>query len=147
MASITTYIKEQVNTLLFFIRANRLSIPYFIMWINLISYCVLYKVVYDYFFNDIPIENHVYPDWYLYLESNVRHFFEYSGITLLMLLFDKFERYNWINRMSIICLFLLLSVNTIYLLIGMKADIYFCVTVCLIYFIFVTLAARKLTNR
>jgi len=142
MASITTYIKELANTQLFFVKANIDKLPGVLMWINLISYCSLYKITYDYFFNHIPVHMASFPKWYYYIESNVRHIFECSGLTLLLL-----SAYMRRCKMPLITLWCLFLVNTAYLLAGWDIDIYFCVTVCLIYFIFVTLAARKLTNR
>jgi len=134
--------KQRINTLLFFVKANAHHLPALLMWVNLISYCALYKTVYDYFFNNIPILAHEYPQWYYYIESNVRHIFECSGLTLLLL-----TAYTRRCTLPLISLWGLFLVNTAYLWSGWGIDIYFCVTVCIIYFIFVVLTVRKLTNR
>lgn len=150
MSASIQYVLEQAKSLLFsllvFIRINIWAIPVLLMVVNFFSYGVLYKVTWDFFVKEIDIQDAHFPQWYQYWEANVRHFFECSGLFIL-LLWCYYKSFNWWSYVAQISLTLLFIANTIYIAFSMPVDIYYCCTVCIIYTTFVFIVVGKVLIR
>lgn len=86
------------------------------------------------------------PEWMYYADSVLRHFFEGSFVTLLLMLILS-TRWRTISKISFACLCALWLLNTPYILFGWDADLYFYCFSSIIYVTFVILTVYVLINR
>lgn len=76
---------EQVKDLLFSFRYYMGYIVVFIASITAVSHLIYFHVLWNYILYRIPVEEYVFPEWYLTVELYLRHFFDCSGAFLFVL--------------------------------------------------------------
>jgi len=147
------YIKEQANTLLFFVKANTYNLPVVLIIFNIFAYLTLFSSIYYsinklYHFQNpaIDLDKLSLPNWYIYIEGNIRHMFEASG-TLLLLLWGYYKKMGYYNRLSIIMLTFLFSINSLYYVFNTPIDCIYIVAVWGIYITFVIITVGKVLIR
>lgn len=146
MIGLINRVKEQVYSLLFFVRRRISIMPMLILFFHAVTYSLFTYVTFEQFKEGIPMNDYQFPDWYLVSEFWIKHIFENSFITLLFISIF----YRNLNKSGVFCLCILWGLwvcNTLRVLIGFESQIYFYVWITIIYGTFLYLCLKSIINR
>lgn len=120
-------------------------VPVLLMGINVIVYIKFLDIVWGILIENKPVEAINFPEWYLYIESVLKHFTE-ASFALIMVLYLLSKEWRFLSKLSLGCLFALWLNNLYYIITETYADVYFYVSSSVIYATFVILTIRRLTK-
>lgn len=148
MIGLVNKVKEQVYSLLFFVRRNLMYLPALCLLATTIAFISHILKVWDYFVNSVPVEQYVYSDTYLAIYNIADHYFSCSFITLLLLSAMSFyESWGKVANYPLYYLWIMWVVVHYDIAIMPEHDILFYCFLSILYPTFLYLCVKSLINR
>lgn len=140
--------KEQVYSLLFFVRHNLHYVPYILLLTSFIAFISHVSICWGYIVNNVPVNEYTYSETYLNIYTIASHYLEPSAITLLLLTSMSFyECWGNKSKLPLIYLWIMWIIVHIDIAFLPEKDIYFYATLSMLYITFVVISTKALINR
>lgn len=141
-------VKEQVYSLLFFVRHNLQYVPYVLLLASSIAFISHIYICWQYLLKNISVEDYVYSDEYLTVYTIASHYFECDFPALILLTSMSFyECWGNKSKYPLIYLWIMWVIVHIDIALMPDKDIYFYATLSMLYITFVVISTRALINR
>lgn len=148
MIGLVNNVKEQVYSLLFFVRHNLMYVPAFCLISTIIAFISHILKVWGYFIYSIPVGNYEYSETYLTIYTLCAHYFDPSAVTLLLLSAMSFyESWGKVANYPLYYLWIMWLIVHYDIAFMPEHDIIFYCFLSLLYPTFLYLCVKSLINR
>lgn len=141
-------VKEQVYSLLFFVRHNLQYVPTILLYASSIALISHITICWEYIVNEIPVNQYQYNDTYLTIYTLADHYTSCTLPTLILLSSMSFyECWGNKSKYPLIYLWTMWVVVHIDIALLPHKDIYFYASLSMLYITFVVISTKALINR
>lgn len=141
-------VKEQVYSLLFFVRHNLQYVPYVLLLTSIVAFISHISICWGFIVNDITVKDYVYSDAYITIYTLADHYTSCTLPTLILLTSMSFyECWGNKSKYPLIYLWIMWVIVHIDIAFLPEKDIYFYATLSMLYITFVVISTRALINR